>query len=125
MRLDGLIELRARELLQDLDRIRGLVVQLAVDGAARLAVALAVLAHRSTSTPMLRAVPAMISDAWSMSRAFRSCSFVSAIWRTCSRERRPILLRFGSADPLSSRSASLISTAAGGVLVMKSNERSS
>src|SRR6266576_2327925 len=60
-----------------------------------------------------------------MSRAFRSSSFVSAIWRTCVRDSRPTLTRFGSAEPLSSRSASLIRTAAGGVLVMKVNERSS
>ncbi len=67
----------------------------------------------------------MISAAWSMSRAFRSTSFVSAIWRTCARVSRPTLLRFGSAEPFSIRSASLISTAAGGVFVMNVNERSS
>src|SRR3954452_1553032 len=67
----------------------------------------------------------MISDAWSRSRALRSGIFVSAIWRTWSRERRPTLVRFGSPEPLSSRSASLIRTAAGGVFVMKGNERSS
>src|SRR5438132_3233608 len=60
-----------------------------------------------------------------MSRAFRSCSFVSAIWRTCARDSRPTFNRFGSAEPFSSRSASLIRTAAGGVFVMKENERSS
>src|SRR5256714_13285077 len=60
-----------------------------------------------------------------MPRASRSGSFVSAIWRTCSRESRPTLSRFGSAEPFSRRRASLISTAAGGVFVMKVNERSS
>ena len=60
-----------------------------------------------------------------MSRAFRSGILISAIWRTWSRLRRPTFSRFGSAEPLSSRSASLISTAAGGVLVMNVNERSS
>src|SRR5947199_558792 len=74
---------------------------------------------------MLRAVPAMIFAAWSMSRAFRSGIFVSAIRFTCSRERRPTLVRFGSPEPLSSRSASLIRTAAGGVFVMNVKERSS
>ena len=34
-------------------------------------------------------------------------------------------MRFGSAEPFSSRSASLIRTAAGGVFVMKSKLRSS
>ena len=63
--------------------------------------------------------------ACSTSRAFRSTSFVSAIERTWSRVRRPTFVRFGSAEPFSSRSASLIRTAAGGVFVMKSKLRSS
>jgi hypothetical protein len=85
-----------------------------------------VLSHyQSTSTPIERAVPAMIRAAWSMSRALRSGIFVSAIRLTCSRERRPTLFRFGSPEPLSSRSASLIRTAAGGVFVMNVKERSS
>src|SRR4249920_4179867 len=67
----------------------------------------------------------MILAAWSMSRAFRSGIFVSAIRFTWSRDRRPTLVRFGSPEPLSSRSASLIRTAAGGVFVMNVNERSS
>src|SRR2546421_4610887 len=67
----------------------------------------------------------MIFAAWSMSRAFRSGIFVSAIRFTCSREGRPTLVRFGSPEPLSSRSASLIRTAAGGVFVMNVKERSS
>src|SRR5581483_12286534 len=96
--LDGLVELRARELLQHADRLDRRVDRLAVDAAARLDVLLPVLCHyRSTSTPIERAVPAMISAAWSTSRAFRSCSFVSAICRTWSRESRPTLFRFGSA----------------------------
>src|SRR6266852_181356 len=60
-----------------------------------------------------------------MSRAFRSGIFVSAILSTCWRERRPTFVRLGSPEPLSRRSASLISTAAGGVFVMKVKERSS
>ena len=67
----------------------------------------------------------MISDAASRSRAFRSGIFASAIWRTCARVSRPTFSRFGSPEPFSIRSASLIRTAAGGVFVMKSNERSS
>src|SRR5205085_12614086 len=57
--------------------------------------------------------------------ALRSGIFVSAIRFTCSRERRPTLFRFGSPEPLSRFSASLIRTAAGGVFVMNVNERSS
>ena len=79
----------------------------------------------STSTPMLRAVPAMTCIACSTSRAFRSVIFVSAIERSWSRVSLPTFVRFGSAEPLSSRSASLIRTAAGGVFVMKSKLRSS
>src|SRR4029079_6870876 len=123
--LDGLVELRGRELLEHLHRLDRRVEILAVDAPARLDVLLAMRHYSSTSTPIERAVPAMISAAWSTSRAFRSWSFVSAICRTWSRDRRPTFDRFGSAEPLSSRSASLISTAAGGVFVMKVNERSS
>src|SRR5919201_2604992 len=63
--------------------------------------------------------------AWSMSRAFKSTNFVSAIWRTWSRVRRPTFSRFGSPEPFSRFSASLMSTAAGGVFVMNVNDRSS
>ena len=67
----------------------------------------------------------MIRIAWSTSRAFRSGIFVSAIWRTWALVSRPIFSRFGSPEPFSTRSASLIRTAAGGVFVMKEKERSS
>ena len=120
--LDGLVELALRPGLQHPDGLRGAVDLLAVDLRARVAVVLAVLAHEATSTPIDRAVPAMISAAASTSRAFRSGIFASAIWRTCSRVSRPTFSRFGSPEPFSIRSASLIRTAAGGVFVMKSNE---
>jgi hypothetical protein len=74
---------------------------------------------------MLRAVPAITFIAWSTSCAFRSGIFVSAIERSCAWVSLPTLVRFGSAEPDSSPSASLISTAAGGVFVMKVKERSS
>src|SRR5436305_14774189 len=74
---------------------------------------------------LLRAVPATIFIAASTSRAFRSSSFVSAICCTCARVSRPTFSRFGSPEPFSRLSASLISTAAGGVFVMNVNERSS
>src|SRR5919198_4026756 len=122
--LDGLVEADTVEALQHPDRLDGRVRPLAVDHAAGLAVALAVF-HRSVSTPMLRAVPATIFIACSTSRAFRSSSFVSAICCTCARVRRPTFSRFGSPEPFSMFSASLISTAAGGGFVMNVNERSS
>src|SRR3712207_3439717 len=74
---------------------------------------------------MERAVPSMILAAWSTSVAFRSGILRSAIWRTWSRVIVPTLFRFGSPDPLSRPMACLIRTAAGGVFVMKVNERSS
>jgi hypothetical protein len=78
-----------------------------------------------TSTPIERAVPAMILAAASMSFAFRSFIFFSAICRSWSWVILPTLSRWGSAEPCSSPSACLISTAAGGLLVMNVNERSS
>src|SRR5205823_4214296 len=122
--LDGLVELHGVEALQHPDRLDGRVRLLAVDLPARLAVPLAVF-HRSVSTPMLRAVPATIFIAASTSRAFRSSSFVSAICCTWDRVRRPTFSRLGSPEPFSRFSASLISTAAGGVFVMKVNDLSS
>src|SRR5262249_11449644 len=108
------------------DRLDGLVQLLAVDLRPPLAVRLAVLRHYfSTSTPIERAVPATTSIACSTSRALRSTSFVSAIERSWSCVSRPTLFRFGSPEPLSIFSASLIRTAAGGVFVMNVNERSS
>src|SRR4029453_4100022 len=73
-----------------------------------------------TSTPIERAVPAMIFDAASMSFAFRSGFLRSAIWRTWSIVIVPTLFTCGSPEPLGIPAASLIRTAAGGVLVMKS-----
>ena len=99
----------------------------AVDPLAKLPVALAVLSSLTptTSTPIERAVPSMIFIAWSTSLAFRSGILVSAIWRTWARLIVPTFSRFGSPEPFSIPIACLISTAAGGVLVMKVNERSS
>ena len=79
--LDRLVELRRVHLFQLPDRIDGRVFRLAIERRARVAVLLAVRAHPSTSvsTPIDCAVPATIRIAWSMSRAFRSGIFVSAI----------------------------------------------
>ena len=74
---------------------------------------------------MLRAVPSMIFIAASTSLALRSGILVSAMARTCSRVTVPTLLRLGSPEPLSMPRASRSSTAAGGVLVMNVNVRSS
>src|SRR5215217_4910859 len=124
--LDGLVELRALELLDELDGLGRRVLAVAVDLLARVLVRLAAAGHyATTSTPIERAVPAMIFAAWSTSCALRSPSFFSAIARTCSLVIEPTLLRFGSPEPFSIPIAWRISTAAGGVLVTNVNERSS
>src|SRR6185503_7968142 len=79
----------------------------------------------STSTPIERAVPAMICIAPSTSFAFRSGIFVSAISRSCDWLSLPTFSRFGTLEPLGRLSASLMRTPAGGVFVMKVKERSS
>ena len=98
--LDRLVELRALELLDERDRLGGRVLALAVDLGLGLDVRLSVLGHHATtSTPIERAVPAMIFAAWSTSCALRSCSFFSAISRSCACVIRPTLsrLRLGRA----------------------------
>src|SRR5262249_1984894 len=124
--LDGLVELRLGELAHDPDRLVGRVVLLAVDLLQRCLVALSgARAHASTSTPIDRAVPAMMRIAMSTSTAFRSFIFDSAIWRTCAWDSRATLLRLGSPEPFSMPAACLMSSAAGGCFVMNENERSS
>ena len=126
MRLDGLVELLAVERLHQLDGLCGRIQPLAIDLGPSGSVALAVLRHYcpSTSTPIERAVPAITFIAWSTSRIQVRHLRLGDL--THLRLRQPAdLVRFGSPDPFSIRSASLISTAAGGVFVMNVNERSS
>src|SRR4051795_2371813 len=75
--------------------------------------------------PIERAVPSMILMAASMSLALRSAILVSAISRTCALDRLATLVFCGTAEPFSTPAALRISRAAGGVLVMKVNDRSS
>src|ERR1051326_4462439 len=79
----------------------------------------------STLMPMERAVPAMIFSAASIVVAFRSGILVCAMSRTWAALMLPTLVLCGSALPLSTPAAFLISSGAGGVLVMKVNDRSS
>ncbi len=74
---------------------------------------------------MLRAVPSIMRIAASTSAAFRSCIFDSAISLTCAFVTVATLFVLGSPEPFSTPAAFLSKTAAGGVFVMKSNERSS
>ena len=65
------------------DRLGGRVLARAVEALLGVDVCLAVLGHaQTTSTPIERAVPAMIFAAASMSLAFRSFIFFSAIARS-------------------------------------------
>ena len=75
--------------------------------------------------PIERAVPAMIFSAASIELALRSGIFVSAICRSCAAVSVPTLVLCGSLLPLSTPAAFLISSGAGGVLVMKVKDRSS
>ena len=60
-----------------------------------------------------------------MSLAFRSGILVSAISRTCAWVILATLVLCGSPEPFSTPAAFWISSAAGGVLMMKVKERSS
>ena len=75
--------------------------------------------------PMLRAVPSIILAAASMSLAERSAILISAMSRTWSRVTRPTVSRFGVPEPFSIPAALRSRSAAGGVLRMNVNERSS
>ena len=75
--------------------------------------------------PMERAVPSTIFIAASMSLALRSGIFVVAISRTWSLVSLPTLSVCGTPEPLATPAAFLISSAAGGVFVMKVKDRSS
>src|SRR5690606_9484156 len=77
-----------------------------------------------TVIPIDRAVPAMILAAASRSRALRSTSFCCAISRTCSWLSEATLTVCGAEDPCCTPAAFLISSGAGGVLVVEVTERS-
>src|SRR3954467_5897240 len=78
----------------------------------------------STSTPMLRAVPATERLAASISKQFRSGILIFAISSICALVILPTLVLCGSADPFAKLTARLISTGTGGVFVINVNERS-
>src|SRR3954447_25454306 len=75
--------------------------------------------------PIDRAVPRTICSAASRSLALRSASLVCAISRTCSRVTVATFVLCGSPEPFSTPAALSSSRAAGGVLVMNVNDRSS
>ena len=73
---------------------------------------------------MLRAVPATMLIAASKEAALRSGILVSAIFFTCSLVMEATFVLLGVPEAVSMPHAFLIRTAAGGVFVMKENERS-
>src|SRR5205085_12353150 len=125
VRLDRGVELGERDLGQQLRGLRNRVAALRLDELGRLAVFLAVSHQSATSMPMLRAVPARMRIAWSMSLALRSGILTSAISRSCFCVTRPTFSRLGSAEPFSAPAARLSNAAASGALVTKVKERSS
>src|SRR5579859_1811231 len=126
VRLDGRVELRDRDLRQQLRGVSDRVAAFRLDELHGLAVLLPVVCHQSaTSMPMLRAVPAMIRMACSTSFALRSAILTSAISRSCCWVTRPTLSRFGWAEPFSAPAARLSRAAASGALVTNVNDRSS
>src|SRR5207247_8693063 len=113
--LDRLGALRARERRHDADRLRRGVLLGMIEGPGRLAVPLAGdRGHASTSTPMLRAVPAMILAAISTSLAFRSAIFFCAMSRSCAWVSDALLSRLGTPEPFSIPAGCLLLSAAGG-----------
>src|SRR5579859_5385193 len=78
-----------------------------------------------TVIPIDRAVPAMIFSAASIEVALRSGILVCAISRTCAAVIEPTLAVCGVPLPLATPAAFLISSGAGGVLVMNENDLSS
>src|SRR5438552_2503100 len=118
--LYGLIELRERRRLDDVDRLTRLISGLGIPLFGGDPVLLAVGLHQSfTSIPIDLAAPATIAIADSMESVFRSGSLISAIFLTCALVTEPTLLRFGVPEPFSTPASFFSRTAAGGVLVMK------
>src|SRR5258708_36547362 len=76
------------------------------------------------SIPMLRAVPAITREAVSSDEEFMSLNLILAISSTWAFVTLPTLSVLGLAAPLAIWAACLSKTAAGGLLVMNSNERS-
>src|SRR5580700_12342204 len=80
--------------------------------------------YPTTSMPMERAVPRTLFIADSTDAAFRSGIFCRAMSSTCLAVTFPTLSLLGAPDPLAIPAARLSRIDAGGVLVIKVNERS-
>src|SRR5206468_8458920 len=115
----GLVELGVRRGLHPLHGVAGRIELAQLEGPDRRAVVLPVRAHQSsTSSPIERAVPATIFIAASISLAFKSGIFSSAILRTWARVTFPTFCRFDVGLPFSLPVSFSRSTGAGGVWVV-------
>src|SRR6266404_4628280 len=125
---DGLVELGVLDLLQERHRfveLIGPLFHLRFCFGLVLAFSLRhIFPYATTSKPMLRAVPLIERIAASSDAALRSDIFALAISATCFSVILPTLVLFGSPDPLAKPAAFFSNTDAGGVLVIKLNERS-
>src|SRR5437016_4399486 len=80
--------------------------------------------YPTTSIPMERAVPRTLLIAASIEAAFRSGSFCLAMSSTCFAVTLPTLSLVGAPDPFAMPAARFSRIEAGGVFVLKVNDRS-
>src|SRR4051812_16551806 len=121
----GLVELGKGRLLDEGNGLRDRIFPRPIDLRHRTPELLASGGHQSTtSSPIERAVPAIIRMALSRSAALRSAILISAIFLTCARVTRPTLVRLGWPLPFSIPASLSKRFGAGGVFVMKVNVRS-
>src|SRR5262245_40089270 len=133
--LDGFIKLRPSGLLHQYYPFFERVPLRAIYSFCCRSIALALILHGDNSfafacpqpeisRPRARAVPSTVFSAAAKSLAVRSRILISAISRICVRVTFPTFSFPGSVEPFSLPSAFLSRTDAGGVLVIKVNDRS-
>src|SRR5690606_30227040 len=124
--VEGLGKLHGRQFGQQSSRLFKTVLLARFDLLGNRLLALGQLSHYTPSTlrPMLRAEPAMVRTAASISAAVRSACLVLAISSSWARVTVPTFWVLGRAEPLATPAAFFSSTAAGVLLVSKVKLRS-
>src|SRR5919112_4103694 len=123
--VNRLIELRERRVLHQGHGLGNRILPGPVDLGDSAPELLSPRGHQSTtSSPIERAVPAIIRIALSRSEALRSAILISAIFLTWARVTRPTLVRLGCPLPFSIPASLSRRLGAGGVLVIKVKVRS-
>src|SRR5688572_17725169 len=113
-----LVELGKGRVLYQRDRLRNRILPRPIDLGNRAPELLPAGGHQSTtSSPIDRAVPAIIRMALSRLAALRSAILISAIFLTCARVTRPTFTRLGCPLPFSMPASFRRRFGAGGVLV--------